>query len=529
MRRILKCTKDTYITNKYINGTRVTDANVGQGGTLDLYKLFDETNIVGSTTGSVELTRLLLKFDIDQVKSITGSVDINDRSKFKCLLSLSDIYGGQPTPSNFTVSLFPLALPFTEGRGQDVVGYRDADVANWLSASAGVGWNVTGAYASGTLSVDSNIDYYVSTSNAIAGGFGLGVSQDFERGDENLVLDVTTLVSGTIAGYLPDNGFRLSFSTAEENDANTYFVKRFASRHVRDPFLHPTVEVLADDSVQDLELAAYFNRTTPLFVYNKVFGTYENFLSGSAEIVGYNTLLLTLIASRSITVSTTSWSETHSASITYNTSSVAYYSTSFTGSQYRTGDQWNTGMYHADVLLNTTTDTTLATFLSQGDNNSVTFQPVWQSFDKTVTFSAGNGIVFKRIQGTGRNVAERNFVLNITNLKHYYTREEKARFRLFIQDYNTELQYSKMPLDLVSEVFNNVHWRLVQAYTRDTLVPFDTVCNSTRLSSDGGGMYFDCYMSDLEPNQVYELEFMIVENGEQYLVINQGFRFKLIP
>ena len=42
-------------------------------------------------------------------------------------------------------------------------------------------------------------------------------------------------------------------------------------------------------------------------------------------------------------------------------------------------------------------------------------------------------------------------------------------------------------------------------------------------------MYFDCYMSDLEPNQVYELEFMIVENGEQYLVINQGFRFKLIP
>ena len=38
--------KDTYICNKIINGkTRVTDANVGRAGVLDLYKLYGESNL----------------------------------------------------------------------------------------------------------------------------------------------------------------------------------------------------------------------------------------------------------------------------------------------------------------------------------------------------------------------------------------------------------------------------------------------------------------------------------------------------
>jgi hypothetical protein len=39
MYRILSASKDAYITNKIINQTfRATDANVGQAGTLDLFK-----------------------------------------------------------------------------------------------------------------------------------------------------------------------------------------------------------------------------------------------------------------------------------------------------------------------------------------------------------------------------------------------------------------------------------------------------------------------------------------------------------
>ena len=43
MYRILKAKKDTYVTNRIINNKfRATDANVGQAGTLDLFKLYDE-------------------------------------------------------------------------------------------------------------------------------------------------------------------------------------------------------------------------------------------------------------------------------------------------------------------------------------------------------------------------------------------------------------------------------------------------------------------------------------------------------
>ena len=48
MYRILSASKDAYITNKIINQSfRATDANVGQAGTLDLFKLYDENKLSG--------------------------------------------------------------------------------------------------------------------------------------------------------------------------------------------------------------------------------------------------------------------------------------------------------------------------------------------------------------------------------------------------------------------------------------------------------------------------------------------------
>ena len=49
MYRILTASKDTYITNKIIdNSFRASDANVGEAGTLDLFKLYDENKIIKS-------------------------------------------------------------------------------------------------------------------------------------------------------------------------------------------------------------------------------------------------------------------------------------------------------------------------------------------------------------------------------------------------------------------------------------------------------------------------------------------------
>ena len=46
-------------------------------------------------------------------------------------------------------------------------------------------------------------------------------------------------------------------------------------------------------------------------------------------------------------------------------------------------------------------------------------------------------------------------------------------------------------------------------------------------SADGNGMYFDFYMNDLEKDTVYELEFLIRENDQDFYINDSGFRFKV--
>ena len=136
MYKIISASKDTYITNKIINNKfRATDANLGQAGTLDLFKLYAE-NISGSDKTPTELSRILIYFDLNEVKNMQNEkkIDVGD-SSFKAELCLHDIYGGQTTPDNFHIISFPLAKPFDEGKGFDVVNYTDLDSTNFITAS----------------------------------------------------------------------------------------------------------------------------------------------------------------------------------------------------------------------------------------------------------------------------------------------------------------------------------------------------------------------------------------------------------
>ena len=106
MYRVLTASKDTYITNKIINNKfRATDANTGQAGTLDLFKLYSESTLSG-TDAPTELSRILIKFDLDPLKKVTSSYLDTGHSSFRATLKLFDVYGGQTTPSNFKIIVF---------------------------------------------------------------------------------------------------------------------------------------------------------------------------------------------------------------------------------------------------------------------------------------------------------------------------------------------------------------------------------------------------------------------------------------
>ena len=337
MYRILSCSKDAYITSKYVAGTRSLNANTGQAGTIDLFKLYGETKVLSGSTvlnDQIELTRGFLKFDISPLTNLTGSVINFNNSSLQVLLSMKDVYGGQTTPSNFTVVAMPLSKSWDEGRGKDVVAYRDRDSVNWLTASlvGGVSeWNVTGANGKGLLG-SADIDVITS------GNLGTGVvettaSFTFARGDEDMLMDVTTIVSATVAGILPDHGLRISFSEAEETDTTTRFVKRFGAQQARTKALRPTLIVKYDDALRDDTAIATFGSTANnLFLYNSPNGIFQNFVLAGTEVSGSDCLTLQLVARRWVTYWTSSYSTSHSASINHLTRSISQFSQDFSGS-----------------------------------------------------------------------------------------------------------------------------------------------------------------------------------------------------
>ena len=153
---ILTASKDTYITNKVINNSfKATDANVGEAGTLDLFKLYGESSTTTDAT-PVELSKILIKFDLSQLRTLnsTGQIDLNS-SNFRADIKLHDVYGGQTTPQNFRLICRPLSQSFDEGSGRDVVTFSDVGSSNYLTASYRDGtvysWNTAGASSSGSL------------------------------------------------------------------------------------------------------------------------------------------------------------------------------------------------------------------------------------------------------------------------------------------------------------------------------------------------------------------------------------------
>ena len=254
--------KDTYITNKIIGGVRrATNGNVGYASTIDLFKLYGENTLKGTpgfcsdpsitteaecllagetwNTNLTELSRGLIEFDLDQLKTeITNDVAFGTDASFKIFMKMYDIHGTQVAPSNFTLQLWPLAQPWNEGLGDNVATFGDVAASNWLSRSLGTLWSTPGG------AIDTS--WNAADDAAAADPRTTIATQTFADGAEHLEMDVTDWVkaywSAGNTSVTQNYGWMLKFNT-EETDAKSYFVKRFASRHTRNPSIRPFLEV----------------------------------------------------------------------------------------------------------------------------------------------------------------------------------------------------------------------------------------------------------------------------------------------
>jgi len=497
MLKIIKADKDTYITNKVIKGVRKFNSNVGAAGTLDLFKLYG-ASMSGSVPNS-ELSRILVHFDLTSLRDLyeSGKLNISDPSFF-CKIHLSDVYGGQPTPVNFQVSVFPLSASFDEGIGKDVSYYADYDICNWLTSSLSSKWFVSGCgLACGPAGTGDYITSSVSLTNT-------EVTQTFVAGDEDLVVDVTQIVSATLKNELPESGFRISFSKTLEDDEKTYFVKRFASRNAYDESRRPQLRIGFDDSISDDTQNLTFDTVCKLSLYNTAGGNLTNLTSGSAltPITGSNSLKLKLITEIS----------------------GGYYDLVFSGSQFSYGSNYVTGTYQSSVIIPSTDATIAAKILQSG---SVSFIPVWSSNDLTVSYVSGSSVTFSQQTRSSHNTPK-VYTVTTYNMKTSYSDDEEVTVRVNIFDDTSPLiKLVKVPVNLAGIVLKNVHYQIKDDTTGKVVIPYDDVKNSTKLSSDSEGMYFKFDTSSLVSGRTYNIDIMITQNGIKTKFENVSTNFRI--
>lgn len=486
MYKILRADRDTYITDRVIKGVRAMNASVGAAGSLDLFKLFGYT--MSGSLPNLELSRLLVHFDLDPLRYLvsTGQVDPTNAS-FNCTLKLFDVYGGQPTPGRFTVVAHPLSMSFDEGLGRDVVYYADVDSCNFLTASDAHGsWFMSGCGLGGGSS--GNVDYVTDVAST-----SMKSTQFFTTGEEDLELDVTHAVSAVLSGLLPDEGFRVSYEQVHEDDRHTYFVKRFASRTAFNEDKRPQLIVKYDDSIQDDSQNLELDSSGSLFLYNYSQNRLANLLSGSIPVTGNNSLLLKL-----------------STEVSGGTHELV-----FTGSQHVNGTNPVVGVYSASVFL-PSMDTVLQANLVR--SGSIRLTPVWGSLDGTLTYVTGSSLFVRGPTRGGSLNEPRKLVVSVNNVHEMYGAKQEPTLRINIFDHTSPfVTVVKVPAELPGLVIRDVHWQVRDVVTQAIEVPFDTVNNSTRASSDTSGMYFRLDASNLTPGRTYVIDVLVTTGNDRQL------------
>ena len=495
MIKTCECDKDTYIVNRIINGQATLNANVGAAGTCDLYKLYGF-----SSTGGIpntELTRLLIHFDLNHVRELINinKIDVSNPS-FNAKMILHDVYGGQPTPSNFTVNVFPLSASFVEGVGRDIVNYSDIDACNWLTSSIGP--------TSATLWLSGGCSYAALSTSTIQCDYfsDLIASQSF-KSEEDLCVDVTKIVSATLSNEIPDEGFRVSFNQQIEGDLHSYFVKRFASRTAYDKSLVPELIIRFDNSIQDDSQNAYIDAPTTLCLYNYVGSELSNIMSASTQITGTNSLNLRL----EMPVS------------------GGIISSSFVASQHYSGINPVVGVYSSSFVL--TTNKQITDELAK--SGSLIFTPIWGSLDGTTGYLTGSAISFYAPQRTSKQLGTKKYVINVLGLTDEYTSCEATTLRVNIFDYSSPLiSIVRVPIELPGIVIRDVHYQIRDVESNNIRIPFDTKHNSTRVSSDATGMYFVLDASNLVPEHTYVIDIMTATNGTHCIYKNASQVFRVV-
>ena len=451
--------KDNYITNKIImNSRRATDANLGHASTLDLFKLYNENLMKNESGNIIEHSHLLVQADLDALKTKLDVLVDTAVDSLKVRLVLKDVQGTQIAPKNFSIDLVQLEENWNEGFGSDIAQLKDLDASNWVSATTDSNWTNAGAVPSAPVIISS---------------------QSFDSGTEDLEIDITQWVKDVWDGTVANKGWLLKLSDAMIADEYSYFVKRFSSRHSRNPYQKPMLVVTWDDHHQDDRLQFELN------VENSV--AIKHFVKGIPSDLGVVTC----------TISNDTWSLDAT-----------------TVSNVSIGAITQLGWYQADfrAINLQTTDVDLATSFTGVDE--ITLIETWLS--DGVVFATNTLTLKKNLSLTTSRA--RDYRISLMEMKEKYTHDETPVIRLFVRDKRLDNEPVRKPIELPSQRLDSAWYRIKDYGNRsEPVVDFSYPENWSKLSTDATGMYFTLPTQILPSGRTFSIDIMYIDRSKTYV------------
>ena len=478
---------DNTITNAFKSNltTTATGSNMGLSDSLEVFRIYGQ-----ESTGSSELSRVLVQFPISDISADRTAGTIPSSGSVSFYLRMFNAKHPFTLPRNYNMIVSAVSRSWNEGTGLDMEDYSDIGASNWVqaaSSSAGItNWTSAGG------------DYHALPR----------FTASFDDGTENIDLDVSELVEQWIDGRKENYGFGVFLEN--ETSPSSSYTKKFFARGSEFFFRRPVIEARWNSATKDnrgnffysSSLAPAGDNLNTLYLYNFVRGRL-------VDIPGLQSdKLLVSLYSGSTDNTTTSGS---ALALSVGGGVVT------AGHLNATGSKVSTGIYSCSLALTAAND------------NNTGFYPgvnITKLFDVWHTSSAGISVgqtVFytgtiepQSLQASSYNPYSR-YVMNITNLRDRYYRNETAQFRLYTRNKDWQptiyVKASAVPENLIIE---SGSFKVVRLVDNLDVIAFGTGSDKhTELSYDTSGSYFEVNMNMLEAGYAYGIKFAFYDDVAQ--------------
>ena len=372
-----------------------------------------------------------------------------------------------PQSVKFVLKMSNAEHPYTLPRGYSAKIYKLVE-----SFSEGQGVDMESYKDEGPASwTNRELNTAWTNPGAFQGTETLVATQLFDTGVEDMEVDITSYIEGLFNGDT-DDGLIILLEEPVTTGITNFYTKKFFSRSSEFFFKRPVIE--ARDSNTNSDDRGKFYKASPFVTSNEQNIYLYNSIGGErVNLVG--TVALELFEDEAMTTSIT------------------------TGVVTNTG----TGIYKAAVTV----------------PNTVTVSTIYEKWTSDANPVKTGPITLLTRQAT-TDSGDTEYIIDITNLKTSYTRQETAKFRIYTRqkDWNPTI-YTVASKEIENLIVEKIYYKIVRMVDEKTILGYgigtnDTNNEHTLVSYDALGSYFDFDMSLLEKGYMYGIKLMFSINGE---------------